>query len=71
MLLQVVFFPYNKKLSVSAIQNNVTSAFYEADRTVNVFLDLADGIPWSEIVHLVNLGLYAFTSCTVTSYIEL
>ena len=45
MLLQVVFFPYNKKLSVSAIQNNVTSAFYEADRTVNVFLDLADGIP--------------------------
>jgi hypothetical protein len=43
--LQVVFFPYNKKLRFSATQNNVASAFCEADRAMNVYLDLADGVP--------------------------
>jgi hypothetical protein len=64
-LLHVKISFHNKRLCVSAIQNNVTSAFYEADRTVNVFLDLADDLPGSEIVHLVNLRLYALTLCTL------
>jgi hypothetical protein len=65
-----MFPPQNKRLRVSAIQNNVTSAFYEADRAMNVFLDLADDVPGSEIVYLVNLRLYALTLCTVP-YTEL